>query len=157
MTIHQILTSVGEQFAGLAEGLRPDAPLEWLQARHDRLGSDLRRRYELLVSQRAVIQGLRHRLDVGERRAAALAERAEVFLHLCDGDNAWKHALELDRPAPPWSANANHSPATRKATPSNAMTSMHSRSRWQTCASAWNGVSDGVRSLLALSFTSLAS
>jgi hypothetical protein len=97
MTIHQILTSVGEQFAGLAEGLRPEASLEWLQARHDRLGRDLRRRYDLLVSQRAVLQGLRHRLDVGARRAVALAERAEVFLHLCDGDNAWKNALELDR------------------------------------------------------------
>lgn len=97
MTIQQILTSVGEQFAGLAEGLRPEAPLEWLQKRHARLGHDLRRRYDLLVSQRAVIQGLRHRLDVGERRATGLAERAQMFLHLRDGDNAWKHALELDR------------------------------------------------------------
>ena len=97
MTFHQLWNTVGEQFAGLAEGWRPEAPLEWLQARHDRFGRDLRRRYDLLVSQRAVIQGLRHHLDVGERRAAVIAERAQVFLHLRDGDNAWRNALELDR------------------------------------------------------------
>jgi hypothetical protein len=97
MTLNQLLNTMGDQLAGIAEGWRREAPLEWLQARHERLGRDLRRRYDLLISQRAVIQGLRHRVDVAERRVQILAERAQIFLNLRDGDNAWRNALELDR------------------------------------------------------------
>lgn len=97
MTFHEMLTSVGEQFAGWTQSLRPEASLEWLQSRHDRLGRDLRRRYDLLISQRAILEGLRHRIEIGEGRARTLAERAEVYLNLRDGDNAWKNALELER------------------------------------------------------------
>jgi uncharacterized protein YukE len=67
-----------------------------LQEKVDRLDRALRERHAVLVRQRAIIEGLRHRLAESEARAARLAERVEVYLHVADRNNSWKDALELD-------------------------------------------------------------
>jgi hypothetical protein len=96
MTLECLLSSVGEQFQDWTGGLL-DESLSTLEARYDRLSRNLARHYPLLISQRAVVTGLRHRKKVSEQRTIELAERVEVFANLGDRDRAWKTALELDQ------------------------------------------------------------
>jgi hypothetical protein len=97
MSLEQFLQSLENQFHDLTHGIWGDDPLPALQAKADRLDREVKRRYGRLVRQRAVVEGLRHRLGENERRAARLAEQVEVYLHVADRDNSWKHALELDQ------------------------------------------------------------
>lgn len=61
------------------------------------LEADLQQRYLLLVRQRSVVEGLKHRQAENQKRADRLAERVEVYYHVRDRDTAWKEALELEQ------------------------------------------------------------
>ena len=144
MTIQQMLTTWAEQFAGLAEGFRPEASLEWLQGRHERLGRDLpslwaARQPACGHSGTAPSSGSRR------RRAARLAERAEVFLHLCDGDNAWRAALELDRLRPAFEREREQLACHEDSYAEQRRDIDALKQRWRTCVSAWSGAAAGAR------------
>jgi hypothetical protein len=96
MTLEQVFETVGAQLQDWTGGLC-DEPLDKLRTRHERLTRDLGRRCALLVSQRAVVHGLRHRKTILEERVVRLAEQVEVFTHLGDHQLAWNTALELDQ------------------------------------------------------------
>lgn len=61
------------------------------------LESELQQCYVLLVQQRSIVEGLKHRQEENQKRAARLAERVEVYYHVRDRGTAWKEALELEQ------------------------------------------------------------
>lgn len=97
MSLERFLQTIESGIQDLTEGWWRDDPEARLWVKADRLNEELGRRYSLLVRQRAVVEEVRHRLAENERWAAQLAERVEVYLHVADRENSWKHALELDR------------------------------------------------------------
>jgi chromosome segregation ATPase len=82
---------------GWLKGLKHSRELDRLREKSDRLKRDLRQRYPLLVRHRAVIGGLRRRIEEGEQRVQRLADRIEIFSHVADHATAWRHALELEQ------------------------------------------------------------
>jgi hypothetical protein len=50
-----------------------------------------------LDRQRALLDELGERVAAKEQRAAWLFERVEIYLHVGDEVNAWRHALDLDQ------------------------------------------------------------
>src|SRR5438094_5825498 len=97
MTLDCVLESIEAEFQELTRGWWGGDAAAKLQEKVDRLDHTLRERYAVLVRQRAIVEGLRHRLAENEARATRLAERVEVYLHVADRDNSWKEALELDQ------------------------------------------------------------
>jgi hypothetical protein len=96
MTLDHFLDTLEAEFHELTRGWWGGDAVAKLQEKVDRLDRTVRERHAVLVRQRAIVEGLRHRLAENEARAARLAERVEVYLHVADRDNSWKDALELD-------------------------------------------------------------
>lgn len=97
MSLRAFLNELEQQWAELTEGLWADDAAGRLHDRVRRLEQALPRRYERLARLRAVIEAMRDRLAEQEKRLKNLAERVEMYLHVADRENSWKHALELDR------------------------------------------------------------
>src|SRR5439155_24711879 len=97
MTLDRFLQAIEAEFQDLTRGWWGGDAVAKLQAKMDRLDGVLRERYAVLVRQRAIVEGLRHRLAENEARVLRLAARVEVYLHVADRDNSWTDALELDQ------------------------------------------------------------
>lgn len=95
MNLNSLLRAVG--LDDLTRDLWGDDAVARLDDRIDRSERQLRRLYTLLIQQRSIVEGLRHRLTENEKRQVRLAERVEVYHHVRDRGNAWKEALELEQ------------------------------------------------------------
>src|SRR5205823_4338634 len=93
MCLNQFLQGFRSQFQDL---LWKDVPEPRTATERDHLEGRLERCSAALVSQHRTLAELRQRLAEKERRAAWLGERVEVYLHVGDRTNAWRHALDLD-------------------------------------------------------------
>jgi chromosome segregation ATPase len=76
----------------------------WKDVPRHPAGEEFRRREEALdlasaklTKLRAEVDELRSRLAEKERQLHQLQARVEVYLHVADRTNAWRHALELDQ------------------------------------------------------------
>jgi chromosome segregation ATPase len=94
MTVSQFLHGVGSE---LREFFWQDQPSPGFLAELRTLERRLRRCSEAMQRQRTLIDELRTRVAPLERRAEWLATRVEVYLHVGDRENAWRHALDLDQ------------------------------------------------------------
>lgn len=95
MTLNSLLRAVG--LDDLTRDLWGDDDVARLEDKIERGERELRQLYGLLIQQRSIVEGLRHRLTENDKRAARLAERVEVYYHVSDRGNAWKEALELEQ------------------------------------------------------------
>jgi hypothetical protein len=75
----------------------PGDPIAILHTESERLHRKLARSRAGLDRLKKAIEELQTRLAGKEERAAHLADRVEVFLHLGDQANAWQQALTLDK------------------------------------------------------------
>jgi hypothetical protein len=94
MSLNQFLLDVGSQ---LQEFIWKDRGQRGLQEEVQRLEDRIRKSSAVLVRVRAAVGEVRTRVAQHEQRESWLASRVEVYLHVGDRDNAWRHALELDR------------------------------------------------------------
>jgi hypothetical protein len=94
MSLNQFLLDVGSQ---LQELIWRDAPQKTLLEAIDRLERRVRDGSAVLARGRLSLDELRRRVVDRERRESWLASRVEVYLHVGDQPNAWRHALELDQ------------------------------------------------------------
>src|SRR5260221_165608 len=95
MTLKFLLRAVG--LDDLTRDLWGDDDVARLEGKIAGGERQLRQLYGLLIQQRSIVEGLRHRLTENDKRAARLAERVEVYYHVSDRGNAWKEALELEQ------------------------------------------------------------
>jgi hypothetical protein len=94
MNFNQFLFSVGCQFQEL---LWKDVPRESATGNVEHMEATLHRASVELAQLRTAVDELCNRLAEQERRARWLKARVEVYVHVADQTNAWRHALELDR------------------------------------------------------------
>jgi hypothetical protein len=94
MSLNQFLLDVGSQ---LQELIWRDAPRKNLLEAIDRLECRVRDGWAVLARGRLSLDEVRRRVVDKERRESWLASRVEVYLHVGDQPNAWRHALELDQ------------------------------------------------------------
>jgi phage shock protein A len=94
MSLNQFLLDVGCE---LQEILWKDVPRPPVAGYLDRIEASLHRASVELAQLRASVDELCKRLADKERQARRLEARVEVYLHVADQTNAWRHALELDR------------------------------------------------------------
>jgi hypothetical protein len=94
MSLNQFFLDVGLQ---LQEFIWSDVPEKTDREQIDRLEYRISQGTAALARGRAVIEDLRDQVAQKERRESWLASRVEVYLHVGDQTNAWRHALELDR------------------------------------------------------------
>ncbi len=94
MSLNQILWDVGSQ---LQEFIWKDSVHRDRLDEVEHLELRIRRSLAALVRARVAVGELRTRVAEKERKESWLASRVEVYLHVGDRDNAWRHALELDR------------------------------------------------------------
>jgi hypothetical protein len=80
----------------LQEVLWDDTPTPDFSAAIERLEHLLDEASTALEEARHAVEGLRQGLAAREKQAAWLCERVEVYLHVSDQANAWRHALDLD-------------------------------------------------------------
>jgi hypothetical protein len=94
MSLNQFLLDVGAQ---LQDFLWRDAPVQPSSAELDLLEKRVRQESAHLAQLLTQINKARARQADQERQQAWLSSRIEVYHHVGDRANAWKHALELDR------------------------------------------------------------
>ncbi len=94
MSLNQILWDVGSQ---LQEFIWKDSVHRDRLDEVEHLELRIRRSLAALVRARVAVGELRTRVAEKERKESWLASRVEVYLYVGDRDNAWRHALELDR------------------------------------------------------------
>jgi hypothetical protein len=94
MSLNQFFLDVGFQ---LQEFIWRDVPQKSQREQIDQLEYRICQGTAALARGRAVIEELRYQVAQKERRESWLASRVEVYLHVADQANAWRHALELDR------------------------------------------------------------
>src|SRR5262245_29067797 len=93
MHLNQFLQDVGCE---LQELLWKDLPRLAFGGQLARLETELQQASTTLSQRRAAMEEVRDRLAEKERRARWLETRVEVYLHIADQANAWRHALDLD-------------------------------------------------------------
>jgi hypothetical protein len=94
MSLNQFLLDVGSQ---LQEFIWKDSAQRDRLEEVEHLDDRIRESLAALVRVRAAVGELRTRVAQKEQKESWLASRVEVYLHVGDRDNAWQHALELDR------------------------------------------------------------
>jgi hypothetical protein len=94
MCLNQLLHDVGSQ---LQEVLWDDVPRRDLSAQSEQLENLLEEAEDMLEAEGSIIEELRRRLADKGQQADWLFERVEVYLHVGDQNNAWRHALDLDQ------------------------------------------------------------
>jgi hypothetical protein len=94
MSLNQFLLDVSCQ---LQEILWEDVPRVPVAGNSDRIEASLHRASVELGQLRTSVDELCNRLADKERHARWLEARVEVYVHVADQTNAWRHALELDR------------------------------------------------------------
>jgi hypothetical protein len=94
MSLTHFIQDMGEELRGLLWHDRPSraALEEWKQ-----LQRRLCRCLVAVARQRSLVQQQQRKFAEKEKWAEWLAARVEVYLHVGDRANAWRHALELDR------------------------------------------------------------
>ncbi len=94
MSLNQLFQDMGSQ---LQELLWQDVSKRTVREELERLESQVHQSSAVLARQYAAIEELRRRLAARDHRAAWLASRVELYLHVRDQANAWRFALKLDR------------------------------------------------------------
>ncbi|HLN28635.1 MAG TPA: hypothetical protein VK395_12905 [Gemmataceae bacterium] len=94
MSLNQFILTVGTE---LQELLWRDVPQKALAEEIDELERQIQESTAEADRYQASTHQLRKDLADKELRAAWLTERVEVYLHVKDQPNAWRHALELDQ------------------------------------------------------------
>lgn len=93
MDFQQFVQDIGCE---LQEILWNDVPCKPGGREIDGLEQELYGAVLVLGRLRSSVEALQNRLAEKQRRASWLEARVELYLHIADRANAWRHALELD-------------------------------------------------------------
>jgi hypothetical protein len=94
MSLNQFLLDVGFQ---LQDFIWEDVSQKALTEEIHNLEDRIRQGSTVLAKGRTFLQELHARVAEKEQKERWLASRVEVYLHVGDQPNAWRHALELDQ------------------------------------------------------------
>ncbi len=93
MRLDRFLEDMGYQFQEL---FWRDVPDRGRRGQIESLRQRIDENILALKQQRLGADHLRNKIASKEKQAAWLAERVEIYLHVGDDLNAWRHALDLD-------------------------------------------------------------